>query len=317
MVLEPEAAGAGYWVGAPSALWDASAGCWWLTYRRRRPRGVNPDGRGERGYVGRVARSADGLHFEDVWEATQRGWGTPSMERFCLARADDEYRLYVSYVDPADSRWRIDLLRASDPSRFVAADRQPVLTAATATAAGPEPVEGVKDPVVVRVGGRWHMFVSYATARARSAEERKRMHATADIYNTGLTTAPTALAVSDDGLTWEWQGAVLPVGGEGAWDRYQSRLNSVVPLGPLWLAFYDGAASERENYEEHCGVAASLDLRRWAKLTPDGPAVLAPHGTRSVRYVEAVRHADALHLYYEYVRPDAAHELRRLVLPLE
>jgi hypothetical protein len=104
VVLEPEATGSGCWVGAPSALWDDAANCWWLTYRRRRPRGVNPDGRGERGYVGRVARSAHGLHFEDVWEVTQGAWGTPSMERFCLARADGEYRLYVSYVDPEDSR---------------------------------------------------------------------------------------------------------------------------------------------------------------------------------------------------------------------
>ena len=77
VVLEPEAPGGGYWVGAPSVLWDEDERCWWLTYRRRRPRGVNPDGRGERGYTGRVARSDDGLRFADVWEVVQGAWSRP------------------------------------------------------------------------------------------------------------------------------------------------------------------------------------------------------------------------------------------------
>src|SRR5919202_4539739 len=109
VVLEPEAPGSGYWMGAPSVLWDEDERCWWLTYRRRRPRGVNPDGRGDRGYVGRVARSHDGLRFADVWEVVQGDWGTASMEKFSLAKAKrDLYRIYVSYVDPDDGRWRID-----------------------------------------------------------------------------------------------------------------------------------------------------------------------------------------------------------------
>ncbi|MCL4543301.1 MAG: hypothetical protein M1118_01680 [Chloroflexi bacterium] len=316
VVLEPEHAGSGYWVGAPSVLWDAAAGCWWLTYRRRRPRGVNPDGLGERGYVGRVARSEDGLHFEDVWEVVQGDWNTPSMERFCLARLGGGYALYVSYVDPFDNRWRIDVLTADDPARFAAQTLQPVFTAGAVGAATGVPVEGVKDPAVFRAGDGYYMVISYALAAARAEHEQARMHATADIYNTGLATAPTALATSADGLHWTWQGQILPTGGAGSWDCYQSRLNSAVPVGGLWLGFYDGAASERENYEEHCGVATSLDLRRWTKLTPNGPFVESPYGTRSLRYVEAIRKDDNLVLFYEYVRPDAAHELRRIVLPL-
>ena len=315
VVLQPEHDGPGYWVGAPSVLWDSVEHCWWLTYRRRRPRGVDPDGRGDRGYVGRVARSTDGLHFDDVWEVHREAWHTPSMERFSLVRDAGVYRLYVSYVDAADNRWRIDLLEAPHPSRFDAAALQPVLTAEQIRNSAGEQIEGVKDPWVFRVGTTWHMLISYAVAHPGSADEQvTRCTQSADVYTTGLVTAPTGLATSTDGRRWEWEGRILDTGPSHAWDRYQSRLNSVVPLAGFWLGFYDGAESERENYEEHCGLAMSTDLRRWTKLTTEQPAILAPHGTRSVRYVEAVLKDGDLHCYYEYARADGAHELRRLVV---
>ncbi|MBV9281842.1 MAG: hypothetical protein JOZ41_17325 [Chloroflexi bacterium] len=313
VILEPERAGRGYWVGAPGILYDPPERCWWLTYRRRRPRGENPDGLGDRGYLARVARSADGLRFEDVWEVSQRAWSTPSMERFSLVR-DDVYRLYVSYVDPADNRWRIDLLEAAHPSQFDASALQRVLTADDVQGPSGERVEGVKDPWVFRVGATWHMLVSYAAGRAGGTGEHARLHETADVYTTGLITAPTGLATSGDGRRWEWQGRVLDPGPPNAWDRYQARLSSLVPLAGCWIGLYDGSASEQENYEERCGLAVSPDLRHWARLTPDHPAIVAPHGTGSIRYVEAVLQGGAVHCYYEYARPDGAHDLRRLVL---
>jgi hypothetical protein len=315
VVLAPEHAGQGYWVGAPSILFDPAERCWWLTYRRRRPRGVSPDGLGERGYLARVARSDNGVRFEDVWEVTQRAWETPSMERFSLVRDGDVYRLYVSYVDPADNRWRIDLLEAAHPSRFDANALRLVLTAEDVSRTSSDRLEGVKDPWVFRVGATWYMLISCAGAGPASADERERLHRTADVYTTGLITAPTALATSPDGRRWEWQGLILETGPQDAWDAYQARLGSLVPLGDLWLGFYDGSASERENYEERCGLATSSDLRHWTKLTPNQPAIVAPHGTGSVRYVEAVLHGGALHCYYEYARPDGSHDLRRLVMP--
>ncbi|HEX6509056.1 MAG TPA: hypothetical protein VF221_15615, partial [Chloroflexota bacterium] len=304
VVLEPEHDGDGYWVGAPGVLNDSAERCWWLTYRRRRPRGVNPDGLGDRGYVACVARSADGLHFEDAWEVGQRTWSTPSMERFSLVRDDAIYRLYVSYVDPADNRWRIDFVEAAHPSRFDAYSLQPVLTADDLAAVPEERIEGVKDPWVFRVGPTWHMLVSYAASGIPTVEDRARMHETADAYNTGLITAPTGLATSTDGRRWRWEGRILETGAPNAWDGYQARLSSVVSAAGFWLGFYDGSASERENYEERCGLATSVDLHHWTKLTAVQPAILAPHGTGSVRYVEAVLHDGALHCYYEYARTD-------------
>lgn len=314
VILQPEHDGSGYWVGAPSVLHDGEAGCWWLTYRRRRPRGVNPDGLGERGYLARVARSSDGLNFEDVWEVRQAEWSTPSMERFCLARDSEVYRLYVSYVDPADNRWRIDYLEASHPSRFDSAALHPVLTADTVPDPERERLEGVKDPWVFQVEDTWHMLISYAGSAPGPERDRGRMHQTADVYNTGLITAPTGLATSVDGRHWDWQGRILDTGLRGAWDGYQSRLTAVVPIAGVWLGFYDGSGSHEQNYEEQCGLAISTDLRHWSKLTPERPAVVSSGGSGSVRYVDATWREGAVHCYYEYARPDGAHALRRLVV---
>ncbi len=299
VVLEPEKEGPGYWVGAPSIFYDRAESCWWLTYRRRRPRGTDPDGLGDRGYLACVARSADGLHFEDVWVVTRGAWRTPSMERFSLVHDANVYRLYVSYADSGDNRWRIDLLEASHPSRFDPAALQHVLTVDDVQGTAGEKVEGVKDPWVFRFRGIWHMLVSCAVSRHTNLEVRDAMHETADVYNTGLITAPTALATSTDGRRWQWQQIVLGTGPSGSWDGYQARLNSVIPGPGFWLGFYDGAETADQNYEERCGLAASFDLRQWTKLTPQKPAFGSESGTGSVRYVEAVLQRDSLHCYYE------------------
>jgi hypothetical protein len=303
-VLSPEASGPGYWVGAPSITYDPGQARFLLTYRRRRPRGREPD----RGYLACIAESQDGVHFTDIWSARKEQFGTTSLERWCLQRTGSKYRLYVSYVDPADNRWRIDVLESTMLDRFDPSSARRLLTAADTR------TEGVKDPHIIRIGPAYYMFVSFAMARPFQPDEAARMHATADIYNTGLTTFPTGLAVSGDGLGFRWLGEVLPTG--DGWDSYQARLSSVlyVPAAratsAIFVGFYDGSAGAEENYEERCGMAVSFDLARWDRLSGDGPWASAPHGTGSLRYMDVVAVADDLFFYYEYARPDGAHELR-------
>ena len=301
-ILEPEATGSGYWVGAPSVLWDVDRGSYLLTYRRRRPRGVDPD----RGYTARIAESNDGLTFADIWSVEKDAFGTTSMERFSLAReAGGTYRLYACYVDPSDRRWRIDVLEADRPESFDSRTARPALTAQTTG------TEGVKDPWVFKVGGLWRMLVSYASPRPVDAATREAMHASADVYNTGVLTAPTGLATSSDGLNWRWEGELIGVGPTGSWDSYQTRLGSLVYQAPLWYGYYDGIPSVEGNYEERCGIACSFDLRHWERVTSTGPALVSPHGSGSLRYVDVVNRPGALHFYYEYARSDGSHELRR------
>ena len=301
-VIAPEAPGTGFWAGAPSVIWDADRGTYLLTYRRRRPRGFSPD----RGYVAHVAESKDGLRFADIWTVEKSAFASASMERFSLAReAGGVYRLYACYVDPADGRWRIDVLEADAPDAFETRAARPALTAASTG------TEGVKDPWVFRVGGLWHMLVSFGASRDVDSATRDRMHSTGDVFNTGVLVASTGLATSPDGVRWQWEGELMGVGGPGSWDAYQARLGALLYQPPFWLGFYDGAAGVEGNYEERAGLAFSFDLRRWERASKLEPAFASPEGTGSLRYVDVVARPGALHLYYEYARAGGAHELRR------
>jgi hypothetical protein len=294
VVRAPERAEPGHWAGAPSVLRDG--GRFWLTYRERRPRGAPT----ERGWRCAVAVSDDGIRFDDVWEVRKDGLETDSMERFCLSRGASGFTLLLSFVDPVDGRWRLDVVEASDPARFDVATRRPVLTA------GSTGTEGVKDPVLVRAPDGEHLFVSYAAARP---DLPAFAHATHDIYNVGATTHPTGLATrAGRGEPFTWLGEVLSVG--DGWDRYQARIGSVVATDDGWLATYDGSASHEENYEERCGLAVSRDLRRWESRTPGEPWLSGSGATGSVRYVDLHRIDGDWWIWAEVTRPDGAHELR-------
>ncbi|MGC8668920.1 MAG: hypothetical protein ACP5VE_12475 [Chthonomonadales bacterium] len=299
VVLEPEGTGPGWWVGAASAVYDWKTAGYYLYYRLRKPRELG------RGAECCIARSGDGLHFTPIWRASRNDFQTPSIERGCILHGEDGvWRLYVSYVDREDNRWRTDVMEASEPHRFDPAARKCVFTARDVG------VEGVKDPVIFTWEGRFYGLFSYAAAAdALSQDERSRMHATADAYNTGLVRSLTGLAVSDDGVHFQWLGTALAPR-EGAWDGYCARVSSVVRRDPVWIAFYDGSARVEENYEERTGLAAGVTLGALTTLTPEGPILVSPHASGALRYVTIVRGPDCLWTYYEYARPDGSHELR-------
>jgi len=300
VVREPLGEGPGWWAGAPGACYDPSDDSFYLTYRIRRPRGVEPD----RGAETHLARSEDGMVFEDVCVLPKAAFETTSIERCAIQRADDGAWLwFVSYVDGSDGRWRIDLLEADAPDRFDPATRTPVFTAP------PLGVEGVKDPWVFRIGPVWYMLISYATRADESASDAD-MHGACDIYNTGLTKSCSAMATSLDGRTWHWQGDILHPTREGAWDSYAARLGSVTPHGNGWLGFYDGSASVEGNYEERTGLCVSGDLFTWRSVSPDGPALVSPHGSGSLRYIDCITDGVDGYTYFESTRPDGSHELR-------
>jgi len=298
-VIEPPGSGPGWWAGAPSALFDGDTKRYYLYYRLRKPREFG------RGGECRVAASEDGVHFETIWSAQKDSFGSQSIERSSLVKTPEgAWRLYISFVDPADDRWRIDVMEAASPDAFDPASRQKILTAADIGG------EGVKDPIVYLLGGLYTMVVSYAPgAAAVSTTDRERMHATADVYNTGVVKSHTGLAVSADGLSFRWVGDILSPPDEG-WDRYCTRISTLVYTPPVWMALYDGSASVEGNYEERAGMAVSLDLRHFERITPAGPALTSPHASGSVRYVEALRLDGEILYYYEFTRPDGSHELR-------
>ncbi len=303
VVVEPLDDGPGWWAGAPHVCYDEQDKRFYLYYRLRRPRGHEF----ERGGEVRLAAGSDGVHFETIWRMLKTELSSDSIERGCLYRAaDGRWVLALSYVDPADGRWRTDQMTAAHPDAFRSADRRCVFTA------GDLGLEGVKDPFVYRQGERYVMILSIArAARSASADD---MHGGGDVYMTGLIKSATGVATSDDGVTWRWQGEVLGPP-ESGWDAYCTRINSVLAVGGGLVGFYDGSRDETENFEERCGICVSDDGRTWRRLTTERCWVDWPHATGSMRYVNALEVGEQLYYHYEAARPDGSHELRVQIQP--
>jgi hypothetical protein len=313
VIREPVGSEKGYWAGAPGAFFAADEGAWYLTYRIRRPRGVQPD----RGGEARIARSIDLANWEDVWSVTKDNYNSASIERSAVRKgADGQWRYFTSYVDPADGRWCVSVLKAKDARKLDPTRAQPVFKAQ------PLGLEGVKDPWLFEDRGIYRMVLSIAL---RTPKTNEQSHSTLDIYNTGQCVSATGLATSKDLDEWEWQGMVFTpenVGqascltGEAGclsqadWDDYCRRINSIVPFNGKYIAFYDGRASHLENYEEKTGLAVSSDLKSWNTLTPDAPRFTSLHASGSLRYMDAQVVGDEVFLFYEFARPDGAHDLR-------
>ena len=210
----------------------------------------------------------------------------------------------MSYVDPADQRWRTDVIEADSPAQFDIANRQKVFTAADLN------VEGVKDPYCFTFEGKTYLLLSYAPGNPNANEaDKSEMHATSDIYNTAHTKSSSGLAVSKDGITFEWLGDVFAPS-ESGWDCHAARLGSILFRPPVFIGFYDGGPTHLENYEEKTGIAVSSDLKTWHRVSVDGPAITSPHGTGSLRYMDPLEMPGETRYYYEYARADGAHEIR-------
>ena len=300
-IMEPESNRAGSWVGAPSVHnRDALT---YLSYRRRRPRG---EGRGHATYL---AVSEDGSSFTELWELGKEALGTSSIERCALADGGEGLLLYLSYVDPKDHRWCIDAVTSSTPEGLekMVPKRVPTLRAA------PLGLEAVKDPVVVRAGGLYWMYVSCA-ARSSAAEglSDTELHASDDVYTTGAIVSETGLAVSRDGFSYEWIGTVLEVQ-QGSWDAYAARVSSVLRLPDVTFAFYDGGAHVHQNYEEKTGVAVLNGPASLTRLSRSAPWLVSSQGTGSLRYMTTSASDGKVDFYYEWARPDGSHELRHSI----
>ena len=98
VAVVPEDSRPGGWAGGPSAL--LVDGVWWLAYRLRRPVGEG------RGYANVVARSDDGVTFEQVVRIHRDEFAAESLERPALVRTPDgRWRLYVSCATPGTKHW--------------------------------------------------------------------------------------------------------------------------------------------------------------------------------------------------------------------
>jgi hypothetical protein len=277
VAIESPGRGAGYWAGAACAV--RGDGEIFLAYRLRRP-----IGRG-RGYAVVVARSADGEQFQPLLTVDKDQLGCESLERPALVRTPEgRWRLYLSCATPGTKHWRVEMTEAAHPGEFDVSDRETVLPGDVKT--------GVKDPVIIHHGGRWHLWAS--------------CHPLADPLQADQMT--TEYATSDDGLSWTWHGTALS-GTPGQWDSRGARVTAVQLDGDTVTAYYDGRASAAENYEERTGVATGTDGAALTGLG-DGPLASSPYHGGGLRYLSIVPLPGGRNrLYYEMTRADGSHAL--------
>jgi hypothetical protein len=277
VAIEPPGSGPGNWVGAPSAIRHGDE--IFLTYRLRRPVGQG------RGYAVEVARSRDGEHFEVLQAITKEQMDAESLERPVLVDLPDgRWRLYLSCATHGTKHWRVEVLEADDPGSFDPATRRVVLPGDELTA--------VKDPVIVRRDGLWHLWAS--------------IHPLDDPDQTDRMV--TEYATSHDGLDWTWHGVALGVR-PGEWDSRGVRVAAVRFTADGVVAFYDGRASAAENYEERTGLAMGAGPAALAAIGVE-PAAQSAEGAHGLRYVSIVDLGDGHErLYYELTRENGAHDL--------
>jgi len=300
-VFDPPGDVSGYWIGAPSIIYDDEKGKFFLYYRRRKPRELG------RGYECGIAESTDGINFKQIWASSKDSFGSISVERSALVKTlEGKYRLYIGYVAPEDNRWKIDMIEADSPYEFNPDTKKLILAPENCG------VEAVKDPYIIIMGGLYYMLMSYAPTPNKGSD--KSFHATADIFNTGKTSSNTGLALSSDGVNWKWIGDVMSPSKNG-WNAYATRISCVLYNPPIFNVFYDGGATVGENYEEKTGLAVTFDLMHYHDVSDQSPILVSPHASGSLRYMDAIRLGSYIYYYYEYVRPDGSHELRMNKVP--
>lgn len=283
VVVPAPGVGPGNWAGAASAV--LVDGVFWLTWRVRRPLTEG------RGVTVVVARSSDGVVFEEVAVVHRDQFGCESFERPVLMPVPGlGWRLYLSCATFDSKHWWVDSLTAATPEQLPTGHRQVVLPGDDATA--------VKDPVITHGPDGWEMWLCCHPLTETGHEDR--------MTSRRLT--------SDDGLAWIDRGEVL-AGRPDHWDERGARVAAVLPPsfpGEPLSVLYDGRADAASNWHETTGVA------RWdgVRLVADDatPPIRSPYSDGAWRYASAVPLPDGRVRYYvEAARPDGAHDLVTVV----
>jgi hypothetical protein len=200
--------------------------------------------------------------------------------------------MYVSVATPGTKHWRVDLLEADTPAELA--------TATPVTVLPGDDTVGVKDPVLLHDGDRWHLWASCHPLE--SAEHADRM--------------ATRYATSEDGVRWTWQHTALS-GTPGEWDARGARVTSVALVGDELVATYDGRATAEQNWEESTGTAVGErdPAGLFGELRPtDTAPISSPYG--GLRYVAFVADPSCGHrVFFEATRHDGAHQLRCHITP--
>ncbi|WP_169051837.1 glycoside hydrolase family protein [Halorhabdus amylolytica] len=291
-VLRPVGDDEGYWTGAPCVL----------QYDGRRLLGVRERTPDERGRAVHLYHHDEDL--QRLTTVTADDLGVVSVERPSLVTDPKSGRLVAFLpVDHGSNQWTIRRLDAvDDPADLDPTTAREVL----APQAGATDSVTVKDPYVVTVGGRYHMFYAGHDGNSEQAH----------------------LATSVDGKHFERYGD-NPVLGRQYWHDHHTRLSCVLPApdAPAWWVFYEASATTDygKTWNLRTALATSPDLRTVVDTSPQGPRYGSPvAGTATgvetfatLRYLDILEGPDGYEAYYEVAREDGAFELRHTDLIYE
>lgn len=289
VILEPDENTPEWWAGAPSVM-RTPDGAFYLAARMRE--GNSP--RGVRGYEIRILRSDDGHRFETAHRITREAAGVPGFERPALVRdpKSGKYRLYACCL------WKqgwaiIQFDDADSPEAFKPETMRPVLFESFPDD-GFARFEGYKDPFVFWDGTQWRMFVI-------GCDRVERIHQ----------------FLSDDGGVWR-PAPGWPALENTGWHNFYTRPACILPLAVGYLLVYEGSDIRWNDpvYNIATGLAYTLDLERFADLTPDEPLLRSttPGDYHTWRYSHWLTVGDKVHVYFEAARPNKTNEIRLAVL---
>ena len=294
VLRQPGTSQPGWWVGAPSITFVPDYG-FLLGYRLRA-------GDGRRGYENRLAFSHDGIHFEDILSIPAHTLSTRSMERPCIRKIGDTFYLYISYVDPKNDRWRIDVINGKDPRHLQIDSLQPVLTAKDCEA------ESVKDPYLLEYNGQLYLYISYAEPLAEDdVTAKEAMQASGDVFTLQKVLSMTGIATGTSPTIFTWNRKVLYPRPE-TMDSHTARLTGILPTSSRLFAIYDSNTQNGPNYEEKMALAI---FHTPFQLHPISSKEnwLNELIVESIRYVDPIVVNGRLYLYYEKTNLSGTHEL--------
>jgi hypothetical protein len=288
-LFKPEGGGPGYWIGAPTIIFDKDEDKYFLYVRVRNPRPkegkVQPNDT-YRGYKCQIYESNDGLNFNLVWEMQKHEIGARSIEKAALIKIEGKYHIFLSYESKGlIPRWKVMKQSAAHPSEFNADKFREIDWNVPFFCR-----ISIKDPTIKTFNGKYYLYVDYLRLKK--------------------PWVTTGVLVSENGEHFEWVGDIFANAKMCKWAQFTTRLTSIVSIGHEYLGFFDGLNELKNICDEKAGICMGITPKELSIWSLKEPTYHSVHGKGSVRYLSAIKEENTIRIYYEYTEAQGEHVLK-------
>jgi len=288
-ILMPEGKGKGFWIGAPTIIFDEKLDKYFLYVRIRNPRPKNGKVKPNdtyRGYKCQIYESIDGVNFNLIWEMKKQEIGARSIEQAALIKISKRYHMFLSYESTGIiPRWKIVRQVVDHPSKFSAYKFKeldwniPFFCRFS-----------IKDPIIKKFNNRYYLFIDYVRLKKPWTS--------------------TAVLISDNGERFNWYGDIFINAKECKWARFLMRLTSVLQVDGKFLGFFDGTSKYKDICDEKSGICFGNSPKKLDIWSLEKPSYQSEYGKGSVRYLYALKNRETILIYYEYTETNGEHVLK-------